>query len=217
MTVKTSIRNSLLALACVAAMGAPALAQNKPPQAAPVVNAAAATADFDQKVQVAGQTLVLNGEGRRYFAIIPVYRAALYAPAKVTTAEQFLTMPGVKRIELRTLRDISGDTLGNAMVEGMQANATPSEKVGLIQYMDLLGKMFGAEREIPKSSVLTVDFVPGKGTLMTLNGVLKGEAVADPMVFALTAKIWLGDKPVDQFLKDALLGKPRNPNNPVGG
>lgn len=165
-----------------------------------------AEARFPATLQLAGHTLRLNGKGTRYRAVVSVYDIGLYTGSKVGSLEQLLADPAPKRIQLSTLRRLTGDSLGVAMVQGMQANAPPSEKMKLFGHMDRLGKIFASEPEVPAGAQIVIDYVPGSGTVFLLNGVQKGDVVADPGYFASIARIWLGAKPVDGLLKDALLG-----------
>lgn len=209
--MKTWLRASLVALAwgtvaCPAAWAQTAVGTAKPAAAAAVPAPAPTAASLGPTVQVGGQTLRLNGKGVRYRAMVKVYEIGLYAPTKVNSAEQFLSAPGAKRLQLITLRDLTGDVLGVAMVQGMQDNAPQSERVKLLGHMSLLSKVFGEEPKVPAGSVVVIDLVPGRGTILTLNGVQKADPITDPLFFAAAARIWLGPKPVDYLLKDALLG-----------
>jgi hypothetical protein len=156
--------------------------------------------------QLGGQTLQLNGKGIRYRAFIQVYEVGLYASTRFNSLEQFLAAPGAKRIQLITLRELTGDVLGVAMVQGMQNNAPPSERAKLVSHMGILSKAFGEQYKINAGTVLTIDYVPGQGTLLMFNGEQRAEPIADPLFFPATARIWLGPNPVDRLLKDALLG-----------
>lgn len=157
-------------------------------------------------LQVAGHNLRLNGKGTRYRAIIKVYDIGLYVGSKVSSLEQLLAAPGPKRIQIVPLRTLTGDSLGVAMVQGMQDNAPPGERLKLIPHMDRLTRIFQAEPSVSPGSEVVIDFVPGKGTIFYVDGVQKGEVVTDPTYFGAVARIWLGPKPVDSNLKDALLG-----------
>ena len=55
-----------------------------------------------------------------------------------------------------------------------------------------------------EGDVITLDFVAGS-TVIALNGAQKGSIAGEPFNRALT-KIWLGDKPAQTDLKQAMLG-----------
>lgn len=168
--------------------------------------AAPASARLGPTVQIAGQTVHLNGKGIRYRAVVKVYEIGLYTAAKVNSAEQLAATAGPKRLQLITLRELTGDMLGVAMVQGMQDNAPAGERVKLVAHMERLSRIFGSEPQVPAGTLLNIDYVPGKGTVFYLNGEQKGEFVTDPTYFTAVARIWLGPKPADANLKDALLG-----------
>ena len=206
--MKIRLSAAVLALVC-GALAAPISWAQSQPAAASKGGAglmAPAQASIAPTAQVAGQALKLNGKGVRYRTLVKVYEIGIYATATSNSLEQFLAAPGAKRLQLLTLRELTGDTLGVAMVQGMQDNAPQSDRVKLLGHMALLSKVFGEEPKVVAGSVLTIDLIPGRGTVMTLNGVQKGDPIADPLFFPAAARIWLGPKPVDHALKDALLG-----------
>ena len=190
--------------AAMSALTAPAPVLAQP--AAAHAKETAARGGLPPTLQVAGQTLRLNGKGTRYRAIIKVYEIGLYAGTKVSSLDQLLAAPGAKRIQIVPLRTLTGDSLGVAMVQGMQDNAAPGERLKLIPHMDRLTRIFQAEPSVAAGSEVVIDFVPGKGTIFYVDGVQKGEVVTDPTYFSSVARIWLGPKAVDANLKDALLG-----------
>ena len=193
---------SILALTAATAVWMPVQAQST---AAPTKEAAA-RAGLPPTLQVGGQNLRLNGKGTRYRAVIKVYDIGFYAVAKFASLEQLLATPGPKRIQIVPLRTLTGDSLGVAMVQGMQDNAAPGERLKLIPHMDRLSRIFQAEPTVAAGSEIVIEFVPGKGTAFFVDGVQKGEVVTDPNYFGAVARIWLGPKAVDANLKDALLG-----------
>ena len=54
---------------------------------------------------------------------------------------------------------------------------------------------------------MSIDWVPGTGTVLTVKGVPQGEPFKEPEFFNALLRIWLGPNPADWKLKDALLGK----------
>ena len=54
-----------------------------------------------------------------------------------------------------------------------------------------------------------MDFVPGEGTLFSFDGRAVGEPIEGDDFFAAILAIWLGPKPADAGLRDALLGQAR--------
>ena len=53
-----------------------------------------------------------------------------------------------------------------------------------------------------------IDFLPEGATRLTVNNEVRGSDVAGEDFFNALLKIWIGNKPVQDDLKQALLGKP---------
>ena len=166
------------------------------------------TKAFEPSARLAGQTLQLNGHGMRYRTVIAVYEMALYTSKKVTTPEQLLGLPDAKRASFVALRDIPGDQLGISLVRGMRENADPAHAATVVGYMDKLARIFGTEKKIATGQKFSLDYVPGKGTMFLIDGVQKGEPIAEPGFMDAVLRIWVGPKPVDSQLKESLLGAP---------
>ncbi len=162
---------------------------------------------YDQHWQVAGQRLQLNGAGIRYKAIFKVYTAGLYLGAKASTPEAVLTTPGPKRLHIVMLRDIDANELGKLFTRGMQDNSPREEFSKSITGTLRLADMFAAKKRLSTGEHFSVEWLPGSGTLVYVNGKPQGEPVKEPEFFNALMKIWLGNSPADAQLKDALLGK----------
>lgn len=169
--------------------------------------------DYPPRVSVAGQPLVLNGAGVRYRFVVQVYAAGLYLPARATTAEQALEMPGAKRIHIQALRDIDGNTLGRLFTRGMEDNSTRAQFARAIPGTLQLSELFVAKKNLKAGEHFSVEFRPGTGTQILVNGEAMGKPIADPEFFAAMLRIWLGPKPADELLKAQLLGKAAEPQS----
>jgi hypothetical protein len=173
--------------------------------------------DVPPTVSVAGQTLQLNGAGIRYRFIVQVYAAGLYLPQPARTPEQVLAMPGPKRLHIVMLRDIDGNTLGRLFTRGMEDNSTRAQFAKAIGGTLRLAEMFAAKKRLAEGENFSVEWVPGAGTQVYVNGQAQGEPIQEPEFFAAMMRIWLGPKPADGQLKDQLLGlQPPVPVNPSG-
>ena len=53
---------------------------------------------------------------------------------------------------------------------------------------------------------ITIDWVPGTATVLTVKGEVQGEPFKEPEFFNALLGIWLGPHPADEQLKHALLG-----------
>jgi hypothetical protein len=161
---------------------------------------------YEQGVDVGGNKLQLNGAGIRYKAIFKVYTAGLYLSAKASTPEAALAAPGAKRIHVQMLREIDGNELGKLFTKGMEQNATREEFMKSINGVIRMGEVFSSRKSLTSGESFSVDYVPGTGSVVLLNGKQMGEPIKEPEFFTALLRIWLGKSPADEQLKDALLG-----------
>jgi hypothetical protein len=158
-------------------------------------------------VSIGNALLRLNGAGVRYKAVFKVYTAGLYLGAKASTPDAVLAAAGVKRLHVVMLRDIDANELGKLFTDGMQRNATREEFGKSIPGTLKLAEVFAAKKRLSAGDSFTVDFIPGIGTVISINGKPAVDTIAEPVFFTALMKIWLGANPADWQLKEALLGQ----------
>jgi hypothetical protein len=158
---------------------------------------------------VAGTTLQLNGAGIRY-KFVKVYTAGLYLPAKATSTEAVLGQAGPKRLQVVMLRDIDGNELGRLFTRGMQDNTEKSEFLKMIPGTIKMSEIFSTRQKLAAGDQFTVDWLPGTGAVVSVNGKPTGQPIAEPEFYSGLMRIWLGKAPAEVTLKAALLGKPQN-------
>jgi len=171
---------------------------------------------YEETLQSGNTTLVLNGAGIRYKAIFKVYSAGLYLPKKASTPEAVLSMPGHKRISITMLRDINAAELGKLFTRGMEDNAPREEFSKSVSGTLKLSELFFRMKKLNAGDSFSVDWTPGVGTMIYINGKPSIEHIKEPEFFSALLKIWLGNSPADYALKEALLGikaEPRGRNN----
>jgi hypothetical protein len=161
---------------------------------------------FDDTATVAGQTLKLNGAGLRTKVIFKVYALGLYVPEKKTAVPDLLASQGPRRVQIVSLRDLSSEDFGDAFMKGLNANTDAAERTRLLPQTKTFGEMFASIPGLKKGDVLLVDWIPGTGTVCTLNGKKIGETVPDVAFYNAILRIWVGEHPVDSDLKPKLLG-----------
>jgi len=165
---------------------------------------------FDDKAKVGAGDTVINGAGLRKVLFIKGYAMALYLPQKAATTAEVLTAKGAKRIRLVLLRDASGETFADALASGIRKNHGEAEIVALNARIETLKATMIGIGTVAKGAVIHLDWLPelGSGAVrLTVNGEKKGEDIAGEDFFRALLKIWLGDKPIQDDLKDNLLGK----------
>jgi hypothetical protein len=164
---------------------------------------------YPPSVAVAGQNLRLNGSGIRYRFVVKVYTAGLYLQGRAATPDAVLAAPGPKRLHVVMLRDIDANELGKLFTRGMQDNVSRDDFAKSIPGTLRMADIFQAQKKLATGDNFSVDWVPGRGTTVLVNGQPQGEPIREPEFFNALMMIWLGPRPADVALKDALLGLAR--------
>ncbi|WP_395700526.1 chalcone isomerase family protein [Aquabacterium sp.] len=167
-----------------------------------------ANVKYEPSAQVGGATLQLNGAGIRYKAFFKVYTAGLYLNAKASTPEAVLANTGPKRLHIVMLREIDGNELGKLFTRGMEDNAPREMFAKSIPGTIRMGEIFSTRKKLTAGENFSVEYVPGVGTTVLVNGKPAGESIKEPEFFSSLLMIWLGKQPADRTLKESLLGRP---------
>lgn len=164
---------------------------------------------LDDRLRLApgGPELVLNGAGIRTRVFFKVYVGALYLPEKKATANDVLALAGPKRVAMAMLRDLTAQQLSEALGDGIRNNSTAAEQEALKARVEELLAIMNALGEAKKGDAITLDFLPESGTRVVVNGQPRGKPIAGEDFYRALLRIWLGDKPVDDDLKRAMLGQ----------
>lgn len=164
-------------------------------------------AKFETSAEVGGQKLVLNGVGVRYRAVFKVYGIGLYLKSKTDSADAAIKVDGAKRVMLKLLRDVDGKDLGKAFTDGMEKNMHPEERMRTINGIFKFGQIFQDIKKAASGTPIHVDWIPNTGAQVYVDGKPAGEPIKEVEFYNALLRIWLGDKPADDRLKDQLLGK----------
>ena len=166
---------------------------------------------LDETVTVGGVPLHLNGAGYRKRGYFKIDVTALYLQQKATTLDAVENAPGVKRVQLVIQQDVTGSQASRYFLIDFEASATPAEFAKLITEVSQVGDIYSSLPKIKKGDVVTMDWIPGKGLLATLNGTqLTAHGAPSPYINSeLLAKVMLrmyigGKTPAE--LHDNLLG-----------
>ena len=161
-------------------------------------------------MEVAGQSVQRNGAGVRYKAIFKVYSAALYLEQRANTLDEIAKLSGPKRVTVSMLRTINASELGKLFAHGMEDNMDRQQFSKLIPGVMRMSEVFNRHKELKTGDKFTLDWVPGKGMVISVNGVPEPTEFAEPEFYQAMLGIWLGPKPADGRLKAALLAAPSN-------
>lgn len=161
---------------------------------------------LDDTTKVANQELKLNGAGLRTWAVFKVYAAGLYLPEKKKTVPEIMALNGPRRIKLVLLRDVNNEELGQAFMDGLNANSDKAEKAKFVSQTVKMGEIFASIPKLNKGDTITNDWIPGQGMQVLVNDKRVGDMLPGIEFYNAFMRIWLGEKPVDNTLKQALLG-----------
>ena len=173
----------------------------------PAFAAEVAGVKLDDKVRIANSELALNGAGLRKRAFFQVYAIGLYLPEKKTVAADAVAVTGPKRVAIHMLRDVDAGQFTDALTDGMKDNHSEADMKALDPRLKQLSAIMSEMKEAKKGMRITLDWVPAAGTQVTVDGKATGLPIAGEDFYRALLKIWLGENPVQDDLKKALLGE----------
>lgn len=162
---------------------------------------------FDDKTRLGATELQLNGAGQRSRLFFKVYAIGLYLTEKKATTADVLALKGAKRLHVVTLRELTAEQFAEALVEGIHKNHSDAEMAPLQPRIEEFKNAILAVKTAAKGDVITIDWLPENGTRLSINGKQQGKDLAGEDFYNALLKIWLGSKPAQDDLKEALLGK----------
>jgi hypothetical protein len=163
--------------------------------------------NFADQSRLGNSDLLVNGAGLRKKLFIKVYAMALYLPAKQSDADSAIAARGAKRISIQLLRDLSAQQFVDALNEGVAENHSAAEFAALKDRLKQFSDAMLTVGEAKSGALVHIDWLPESGTRLLFNGQQRGRDIAGEDFYAALLKIWLGRKPVQDDLKQALLGR----------
>ncbi|MGH8705259.1 MAG: chalcone isomerase family protein [Burkholderiales bacterium] len=154
-----------------------------------------------------GAPLVLNGAGLRKRAFFQVYAIGLYLAEKKTAGREAIGAAGPKRVAIHMLRDVDAATFTEALVDGMRGNHDEAAMKAFEPRIAQLSAIMAEMKEAKKGMRITLDWVPAAGTQLGVEGKPAGKPIAGEDFYRALLSIWLGERPVQDDLKKALLGE----------
>ena len=164
---------------------------------------------LEDKAKVGDAELVLNGAGLRTKVFFKVYVIGLYLPAKADTGAAVLAQKGSKRAHLVLVRDVGPEDFSDALIDGLKNNSSEAEFAAMKPRIDQFRQAIVAASEVKSGSVVHLDFLPESGTRLAIGGRQQGKDIPGEDFYNALLRIWIGEKPIQGNLKEALLGKPQ--------
>jgi hypothetical protein len=166
---------------------------------------------LEDRISVDGEELQLNGMAVRSRMFFKVYVAGLYLPARAASAQAALEAKGAKRIILVMMREASAQQFYESIDAGMRANSSEAQIAALKTQTDELMAMIRAVGQAKKGMRIVLDYAPSAGgTTLFVDAVAQGKPMPGEEFYQALLRIWLGDNPAQEDLKQALLGQPED-------
>lgn len=147
--------------------------------------------------------LQLNGAGIRHKFFFKIYIAEFYLEQPASTSAEALDSPGRKRMTMHMLYDeVSREKLIDGWNDGFTGNLTKVQRKALAQRIAAFNGMFD---DVHEGEEIILDYTPEGGTTVSIAGKDRGTIAGADFNRALLS-IWLGPRPVDENLREALLG-----------
>lgn len=161
--------------------------------------------DFQPELGAQKGMLALNGAGLRTRVGFKVYAMGLYLRAPLTDAAAIIGDKGEKRIRIVLTRDLEAKQFGDALLTGLEKNHEPDELAALKPATDALIGALAAVGEVASGTEILLDQLANGATRLVVNGQRQGDDIADVKFYPALLRIWLGVRPADHDLRDALL------------
>lgn len=163
-------------------------------------------ARFEAQARVGQRDLVLNGVGVRAVAWFKGYAAALYLAARAHTTDAAVALAGPKRLRMHMLQDVPTEEFVKAIDKGFARNTPPAAQAALADRRAAFDRQVQGIGKVRKGDVIDLDFEPGPGFVLRVNGQARGDPIGGEDFYAAVLRIFLGERPVDATLKAGLLG-----------
>ena len=151
------------------------------------------------------KTLTLNGAGIRKKMMMSIYVGSLYVTAKSQDGPSLAKAndPMVMRINI-TSGMVTSDRMYEATLDGFKKST--GGKMAPLQ--DKINRFLGLfkKEEIKNGDYFDIAYLPSSGVNVSKNGKLL-ETIQGADFKAALFGIWIGSDPVDEGLKEGLLGK----------
>jgi hypothetical protein len=162
---------------------------------------------FDDKTKVGAGDTVINGAGHAQARLLQGLCDRALPAAEGTSAADAINAKGAKRVAIVTLRDLTAEQFVDALIEALKNNHDEAALKALQPKIDQFRSTMLTIGNAPEKSAVNLDWLPESGTRLSFNGSAEGQRHPGEDFYRALLRIWLGDKPVQDDLKEQLLGK----------
>ncbi len=156
---------------------------------------------FENSYESDGVQLRIRGTGLfRYLGVIHAYVGALYLEEGISVEQVLSDIP--KRLEVEYFHAIKGEDFGITTNKFIADNADTETLHRIRPQIDYHNSLY---EDVRPGDRYSLTYVPGRGTVLALNGKTKGIIKGADFASALFA-MWLGELPMNNSFKEQLLG-----------
>lgn len=169
-----------------------------------VIAASIEGVQFAERLNVGATEFRLHATGLlRYRVFIKGYVAALYLekPFREQPNPRSVLADTPRRLEIEYFWSFDAEDFSKATLEGIARNTDPAGFERLRPSIDQISALY---KDIEPGDRYALTYVPGVGTELARNGRSLGVIEGAEFSAALFA-IWIGDRPLDESLRDQLL------------
>lgn len=151
-------------------------------------------------------TLSLNGTAIRSKWGFKVYVTALYLTEASTDHDHILCIDkGHKRLHITMLRGVGAKKFTSTILKNIDVNFSEDERELFSTEVDSFLNVFDGGGSLVHGTTIDIDYLPGLGTQVTVDGIDAEIIPGDDFYHALL-RLWIGD-PLQSSIKHGLLGK----------
>ena len=165
---------------------------------------AVSAVELPRSLKLGDAELMRNGWGTRQKSFLSLYKAGLYLPRPASNPAAVINADEAMGITIEiTSGFVSQSKMVAAINEGLK-NSTGGNTAAIQTEIQQFQACFADA--ISKGDTFTIVYLPAHGVVVSKNGKQKGIIKGLAFKQALFG-IWLGKNPVDQKLKNAMLGQ----------
>jgi len=156
-----------------------------------------------------GSELRLHGAGVRDKFLFDIHVGALYLPSTGQDAATILERDQPARVEMHFLyRKADAERMAEGWREAFAANNDARVIDSIAQRIERFAGMWPSAR---RGDVFVMEYLPGRGTQVRVNGQRLG-TIAGEVFFTALLGVFLGPNPGDPDLKRGMLGRDQDNN-----
>jgi hypothetical protein len=148
----------------------------------------------------------LLGGGVFRFLFLRYYVCGLYAAEGLSDVAAILGRDAPRRVQLVALRRITSFEFLWGLDKGLADNMGEADAKGLRAPLEQVRATIRSIGAITLGTRVSIDYVPGTGTSIVVDERARGMAITGKPLNDALMRVWLGERPLDESLKQALLG-----------